>query len=421
MRLNQFSVSVHICVLFMKPCLLLRWPVTGGNRALFDFAVTDPIVQPPDGPSSASAWAESLALLPKGGLFPPARAAALGTADLSSPTYSSPSISDRSAARAVIGIPPQAFVMAAHNQHFKLTPGLLDCWAGLLKRISSSEAPGGGSSPPTVATVLWLLEHPAEGLTAVQDELAARGLTAGASVASAGAGVVVLASPFEGDRSRHLRRLSLCADVFLDTAGMYSGGATVADALAAGVPVVSLDPRAALNDATSVGAVLSASARAFASNEDEETVRRVWSVPSGASPVARLAASLVAGEARGAYRPVTSTLDAFLAPAAGGTRVSMAMLVAGLKDYEDAVVSLARASRRAPHPEGSADAARSGSGKSKSKLEEWAGSFTASLFAMAEATATGGAPHRSRGRAGSRREDPHSQWQLFSGTGTNTI
>jgi hypothetical protein len=321
---------------------------------MYDFAITDPVVQPPESPGLKLGWTEALVLLPRGSLFPPITSAVLGpppSFGITSTTRSNFSSTEQeeekvdkdmpegkipeerehdcdccgeetfsrqqqkaSAARAALGIPDGAFVMAAFNQHFKTSPRLLDAWAGAIKRIvegvdvtkkdtsqtstqtqkvgqeegdvvnggapslpqpssssSSSSSFTTPSPPPLPRVVLWLLEHPAEGLAGIKSELSSRGLDPH---------VTVVTSPFEADREAHVLRLGLGADVFLESGGgSYSGGAPVADALLAAnntrvnkhqhrkmeetgcssscgwgsavsvsVSVVALDARAALND-----------------------------------------------------------------------------------------------------------------------------------------------------------------------------
>jgi predicted O-linked N-acetylglucosamine transferase (SPINDLY family) len=180
----------------------------------YDFGVTDAVVQPVE--SGGTPWSERLALLPPS-LFPPADAAAFGrkVAPRSERGGGAawPSDERRAAARRAAGLPaddPETFVFAAHNQIFKVRPALLDALANLLRGSD------GGS-------VLWIIDHPRDAVTAVRAELLARGVTHDA----------IVASPFVRNRTAHVERLAAAADLFLETDG-YSGGATTCVSLQPG-------------------------------------------------------------------------------------------------------------------------------------------------------------------------------------------
>jgi hypothetical protein len=229
--------------------------------------------------------------------------------------------------------------LAAHNQGYKLTPQLVDTIAGILKRVAQEANQNG---------VLWLIEHPSEGIRAVRDELLSRGINP----------ALVISSPFEGNRNLHIQRLRQCADVFLDSAGVYSGGATIADAIAAGLPVVALASRAGLND--------------------DFQILKQWQVPSGSSPVARLAVSLLAGSEQD--HPSL------------GEIASLHHMVSGLKEYEDVVVNLAMCYRISTFIKIAPSSQHGNSSRSQStsnvvRLLQWGAAFTRSIFAMTEATA----------------------------------
>ncbi len=106
------------------------------------------------------------------------------------------------------GLPETGFVFCCFNHNFKITPPVFDIWMRLLEQVPGS--------------VLWLREGAAETL---QREAAARGITPDRLVF---AGHV----PLEVHHARHQ-----LADLFLDTLP-YNAHATAADALAAGLPVL---------------------------------------------------------------------------------------------------------------------------------------------------------------------------------------
>jgi predicted O-linked N-acetylglucosamine transferase (SPINDLY family) len=115
--------------------------------------------------------------------------------------------------RSAAGLPEDAFVMCAFNHTYKIGPEAFDAWCGLLHDIPNA--------------VLWLKETNAQLHDNVRREAAARGIDASR---------IVFAPPLRYED--HFSRLAL-ADVFVDT-WPYGAHTTAADALWAGVPVVSL-------------------------------------------------------------------------------------------------------------------------------------------------------------------------------------
>jgi predicted O-linked N-acetylglucosamine transferase (SPINDLY family) len=110
------------------------------------------------------------------------------------------------------GLPETGFVFASFNNSYKFSPELFDIWMRLLRATEGS--------------VLWLSSvNPA----------AARNLKLEAEARKIDAGRLVFA-PFLARSEEHLARLTL-ADLFLDTLP-YNAHATAADALWAGVPVL---------------------------------------------------------------------------------------------------------------------------------------------------------------------------------------
>ena len=110
--------------------------------------------------------------------------------------------------RSEAGLPESGFVFCCFNHNFKITPPVFDIWMRLLQQVPGS--------------VLWLREGAGETL---RREAAARGVAPERLVF---AGHV----PLEVHHARHQ-----LADLFLDTLP-YNAHATAADALAAGLPVL---------------------------------------------------------------------------------------------------------------------------------------------------------------------------------------
>jgi protein O-GlcNAc transferase len=96
----------------------------------------------------------------------------------------------------------------------KLNPETFDIWMRLLQAVEGS--------------TLWLLAHDRTAVDNLKRAAEARGV----------AGTRLVFAPFVEDPAQHLARLSL-ADLFLDTLP-YNGHSAGADALWAGVPIVSV-------------------------------------------------------------------------------------------------------------------------------------------------------------------------------------
>ena len=122
--------------------------------------------------------------------------------------------------RDTVGLPREAFVFAAFNSTYKITPAMFGVWMRLLSRVPDS--------------VLWLhCKDDREGQAAA-DNLRRQANTRGiASERLVFAGRVPLQA--------HVQRLQ-SADLFLDTFP-YGGGATSSDVLWAGLPLVTLAGR----------------------------------------------------------------------------------------------------------------------------------------------------------------------------------
>lgn len=112
------------------------------------------------------------------------------------------------------GLPESGFVFACFNNSYKITPEIFDVWMNLLKEIPSS--------------VLWLSKPSAVAIKNLQSEATRRGVDSSRLI-------FALRTP---GRKEHLSRLRL-ADLFLDTPN-YNAHATAADALWAGLPLLTL-------------------------------------------------------------------------------------------------------------------------------------------------------------------------------------
>ncbi|CAM3707128.1 O-linked N-acetylglucosamine transferase family protein [Polynucleobacter arcticus] len=112
------------------------------------------------------------------------------------------------------GLPETGFVFACFNNSYKITPPIFDLWMRLLQDVPGS--------------VLWLSKPAPEALENLKQEAESRGIDSSR---------LIFASRMP-ERSEHLGRLRL-ADLFLDTPN-YNAHATAADALWAGLPVLTL-------------------------------------------------------------------------------------------------------------------------------------------------------------------------------------
>lgn len=112
------------------------------------------------------------------------------------------------------GLPESGFVFACFNNAYKITPSIFDLWMNLLRQVPGS--------------VLWLSKPNSIALNNLLNEAQLRGIDPAR---------LIFASRIPS-RSEHLSRLRL-ANLFLDTPN-YNAHATAADALWAGVPVLTL-------------------------------------------------------------------------------------------------------------------------------------------------------------------------------------
>jgi len=125
-------------------------------------------------------------------------------------------ISPRTPSRAEAGLPDSGVVFCCFNNSFKITPSVFDVWMRLLKQIDGS--------------VLWLSTN-----------LGTRNLRAEAERRGVARERLVFA-PRVASSADHLARIR-CADLFLDTLH-YNAHSTAADALWAGVPVLTCSGQA---------------------------------------------------------------------------------------------------------------------------------------------------------------------------------
>lgn len=112
------------------------------------------------------------------------------------------------------GLPQSGFIFTCFNNSYKITPEIFEVWMSLLKEIPNS--------------VLWLSKPSAMAIQNLQSEAKSRGVDPSR---------LIFASRTPG-RKEHLSRLRL-ADLFLDTPN-YNAHATAADALWAGLPILTL-------------------------------------------------------------------------------------------------------------------------------------------------------------------------------------
>ena len=114
--------------------------------------------------------------------------------------------------RAEAGLPDRGFVFCCFNNAYKITPDVFDVWMRLLKGVDGS--------------VLWLSNASGTGPDNLRREAASRGVAADR----------LIFAPRVRLNEDHLARAGL-ADLFLDTL-YYNAHTTAADALWAGVPVL---------------------------------------------------------------------------------------------------------------------------------------------------------------------------------------
>jgi predicted O-linked N-acetylglucosamine transferase (SPINDLY family) len=179
----------------------LGYPGTTGADFI-DYLIGDPLVTPL---ALAPNYSEKLAQLPL--TFQPN-----GRSRPVPVTQTSPG-SEGAMTRTQAGLPEDAFVLCAFNHTYKILPEAFDAWCAVMHELPRA--------------VLWLKQTNEQLHDNVRRAAAERGIDASR---------VVFAPPLPYDQ--HFTRLAL-ADVFVDT-WPYGAHTTAADALWAGVPVVTL-------------------------------------------------------------------------------------------------------------------------------------------------------------------------------------
>jgi len=170
----------------------LGYPGTMGSD-YYDYILADPQIIPPE---HQRFYTERVAYLP----------------DAYLPTDRSVQIAERTPTRAECGLPDDAFVFCSFSHDYKINPPLFDIWMRLLIKVPGS--------------VLWLMARGDLAQGNLRKEAEARGVDPDRLVF---AGRVPLVED-------HLARYRQ-ADIFLDT-HPYNAHTTAADALMAGLPVV---------------------------------------------------------------------------------------------------------------------------------------------------------------------------------------
>ena len=171
----------------------LGFPGTSGAD-FFDYVLTDHIVTPI---GHEAFYSEKFAYLP----------------DTYQPNDNQQKISDKTITRSEVSLPEEGIVFCSFNQPYKLDPVLFDIWMRLLKQVDHS--------------VLWLYVKNETAIKNIQYETQKRGIDPQR---------LVFAEKLS--KELHLARIGL-ADLVLDTR-IYNGHTTTADALWAGVPVITM-------------------------------------------------------------------------------------------------------------------------------------------------------------------------------------
>jgi protein O-GlcNAc transferase len=195
--LMGYTAGARTAILANRPAPIqvnyLGYPGTMG-AGFMDYLIADPTLIPP---AQQKDYVEKIAYLPD---------SYLPNDDLKR------TISDRVFERAEFGLPEHGFVFCCFNNSYKLTPGVFDCWARILKAVEGS--------------VLWLSAVNPPAMSNLKKEISARGVNP--------------------DRLVFARQLALSADhlarlrvagLFLDTLP-YNAHTTASDALWAGLPVL---------------------------------------------------------------------------------------------------------------------------------------------------------------------------------------
>jgi predicted O-linked N-acetylglucosamine transferase (SPINDLY family) len=194
--LMGYTTDARPAILARRPAsIIVSWlgyPATLGHERLADYLIGDPVTTPR---AHAENFSETLALMPHGYL----------PYDRSHPLDPPPS-------RSQAGLPETGFVFCSFNQFIKFNPAIFYTWCRLLAAIPDS--------------VLWLPDGNAEGVSNLKKEAEKCGISSNRLV-------FATRTP---SLAEHMARLQL-ADLALDTFP-YNSHTTAADALWAGVPLV---------------------------------------------------------------------------------------------------------------------------------------------------------------------------------------
>jgi predicted O-linked N-acetylglucosamine transferase (SPINDLY family) len=163
------------------------------GATFFDYLIADPVVIPR---SDQPFFTEKIAYLPDS--FFPVDTSITDFGDLPS--------------RDSQGLPADGFIFACFNNAYKIQPEIFRCWMHLLKSVEGS--------------VLWLTTPSNKAIKNLQAACEDHGVDTSR----------LIFAKREAERKDHLSRLRL-ADLFLDTP-YYNAHATCADALWAGIPVL---------------------------------------------------------------------------------------------------------------------------------------------------------------------------------------
>ncbi len=192
--MGGYTTASHPEIFHLRPAPLqlsyLSYLATLGGGAI-DYLIADDTTVPP---GHARFYSEAIAYLPGCSFIYDDRQP----------------IAEAPASRSANGLPENRTVLCAFHNGYKIEPGIFSVWMRLLQRSDA---------------VLWLLQGSPD---------MARNLLDAARRSGVEAGRLVFAPRLE--TSLHLARTRL-ADLFLDTPSC-NGGATVSDALYAGVPVL---------------------------------------------------------------------------------------------------------------------------------------------------------------------------------------
>lgn len=207
--LDGVDILVDLCghkdffrpeVLALRPAPLrvsyLGLPATM-DAELIDYRITDAFTTPSE---EAACWSEKLVYLP----------------DTFWIYNDRETVAETRPGRGECGLPERGFVFCSFNNGYKIDPDTFGIWMKLLHRVPGS--------------VLWLVDSGEAVKSNLRREAEARGIASGR----------ILFAP-KVPRAEHLARHA-CADLFLDTIH-YSAHTTAADALYAGLPVLTLPGR----------------------------------------------------------------------------------------------------------------------------------------------------------------------------------